>query len=206
MESPDTFTQLPLHLDPKTKALTSTDPNAGPSLLAELASLNALHRSLLSLDTTPAAIPPPPVPVNPKRSAQIAKLREAGNAHFKAGKYADAARHYTLGIEMALGRPAWEPAGLVREELSTLYANRSQAYMAVQSWPEGAIDAQCSVELKKVQNGKAWWRRGRCLVEMGRVEEAATWVAEALEFEQGEKELLALKGEIDTLLAKKERR
>jgi len=68
--------------------------------------------------------------------------------------------------------------------------------MASNSWPEGAVDAQCSVELKKVGNAKAWWRRGRCLVEMGRVEEAREWVSEALEFEGQEADLVSLMEEI----------
>lgn len=67
-------------------------------------------------------------------------------------------------------------------------------------WPEGAADAKCSVELKRGQpgNGKAWWRRGRCLVEMGRWEEAREWVREGLEGEVGnEAELGALGREIE---------
>lgn len=86
-----------------------------------------------------------------------------------------------------------------------MYSNRAQAHMAVSGWPEGSVDAQCSVELKKVGNAKAWWRRGRCLVEMGRIEEAREWVEEGLEFEGGEGELKSLMGEIEEALARKER-
>lgn len=190
----DTFSQLPIVLDPTTKAVSAS---AGDSKLAnELTILNALHKSLLSSDA-PNAIPPPPVPVNPKRSAQIQKLRESGNTSFRKGAHADAIKMYSLGITMALGRPLWEPSGLVREELCQLYANRAQAHMAGSSWPEGAVDAQCSVELKKVQNAKAWWRRGKCLLEMGRVQEAREWVGEALEFEGQEQDLVALMEEIE---------
>lgn len=188
----DTFNQLPLHLDGATKAVTSTQSD--PKLEEELSTLNQLHRALLSPDA-PNAIPPPPVPVNPKRSAQVQKMRDAGNAAFKKQQYAEAIKLYSLGIDMASGRPGWEPSGLVREELSNLYSNRAQAHMGSNNWPEGAIDAQCSVELKKVQNSKAWWRRGKCLLEMGRVDEAKEWVAEGLEFEQ-EPELVALSEEI----------
>jgi translocation protein SEC72 len=77
--------------------------------------------------------------------------------------------------------------------------------MAGQNWPEGSVDAQCSVDLKKVGNAKAWWRRGRCLLEMGRIEEARAWVAEGLEFEGQETELLGLMEEIKQRLAKGER-
>jgi translocation protein SEC72 len=68
--------------------------------------------------------------------------------------------------------------------------------MAGSNWPEGAVDAQCSVELKKVGNAKAWWRRGKCLLEMSRVEEAKEWVSEALEFEGQEQDLVSLMEEI----------
>ncbi|KAJ9631660.1 hypothetical protein H2203_000059 [Taxawa tesnikishii (nom. ined.)] len=149
--------------------------------------------------------PPPPVPVNPKRSAQITKLKETGNASFKKSQFGDAVRMYSLALDMALARPLWEPAGLVREELSMLYGNRAQAHMAQQNWAEAAVDAECSVELKKVANVKGWWRRGVCLKEMGRLEEAREWLREAVEFEsagpdkQGVTELQGLVNEVERL-------
>jgi translocation protein SEC72 len=104
---------------------------------------------------------------------------------------------YSIAISMALDRPAWEPSGLVREEVSGLLANRAQANMAQGLWAEGAVDAEASVEMKKVGNAKAWWRRGRCLIEMGRLEEAEAWVKQALEFEATEQDLVALKEEVE---------
>lgn len=98
---------------------------------------------------------------------------------------------------MALGRPAWEPAQLVREEAGVLFANRAQAYMAAGMWAEGASDGATSVECKRGGNGKAWWRRGRCLVEMGRWEEARAWVGEGLEVEGNEGELGGLMREVE---------
>lgn len=199
-----TFQQLPLQMDGATKAINPSIPSPDPALASELSSLNTLHRSIQT-SHAPNAIPPPPLPVDPKRSAQITKLRETGNTHFRKQQYADAIKLYSLAIEMALTRPQWEPAALVRDEASQLYANRAQAYMAGQNWPEGSVDAQCSVDLKKVGNAKAWWRRGRCLLEMGRIEEARAWVAEGLEFEGQEAELLGLMEEIKQRLTKGER-
>ncbi|KAF2463699.1 uncharacterized protein BDR25DRAFT_307593 [Lindgomyces ingoldianus] len=195
MESPDTFTLLPLQIDPQTKAITATG-TASNALTTELQILNTLHRSLLSVDTA-TGTPPPPVPVNPKRSAAISKLRESGNAEFRKHQYPSAVRMYSLAIDMALGRPAWEPSGLVREEVSGLLSNRAQAHMSMQNWAEGAVDAEASVEMKKVGNAKGWWRRGKCLFEMGRLEEAEVWVKQGLEFEATEQDLLQLKGEIE---------
>lgn len=198
----DTFTQLPLSMHPQSKAITSpllahpSTSSANRALAAELESLNTLHRSLLTLDA-PHVVPPPPVPVNPKRSAQIKKLRESGNDAFKKQDYAAAIKYYTLGLQMALTRPAWEPNGLIRDEAAMLFANRAQAHMELRNWVEGGADAECSVESKKIGNPKAWYRRGRCLFEMGRFEEAAEWVGKGLEVEGEDAELNKLLKEIE---------
>ncbi|KAI1767976.1 hypothetical protein GGR53DRAFT_480355 [Hypoxylon sp. FL1150] len=196
----ETFTMLPLQLDPQTKAITTT--SGSRALQAELAALNTLHRSLLTLET-PNQVPPPPVPVNPKRSANVSKLRDSGNNEYRKGKHADAVKFYSLGLQMALTRPLWEPQQLVREEVAALYANRAQAHMALQSWAEGASDAEASVEAKRVGNSKAWWRRGKCLMEMGRLPEARDWVSKGLEMEGDEGELVALLKDINTRLDEK---
>jgi len=192
MDELETFTMLPLHMDPQSKAISTKSTSR--SLNEELKTLNELHRTLLTLESP---IPPPPIPVNPKRSANITKLRESGNASFRQGKHADAIRMYSLGLEMALKRPLWEPCGLVRDEVASLYANRAQAHMAMQNWPEGAVDAEASVEAKKAGNAKAWWRRGKCLMEMGRADEAKEWVGKGLEMEGNEADLVALLKEIE---------
>ncbi|KAI4103405.1 MAG: hypothetical protein L6R37_003844 [Teloschistes peruensis] len=168
----ETFTLLPLSISPTSKALTSPIPHLAPALT----SLSTLQRTLLS---APSQTPPPPIPMNPKRSAQIQKMREQGNAALRKTSTSSSSNKdsnssgnssaqeaitlYTYALEMALGRPGWEPSSQVREEASTLYANRAQAYMAAGMWAEGAADAGASVECKRVGNGKAWWRRGKCL-------------------------------------------
>ena len=204
MDASETFTQLPLTLDSATKALTSTDD----TLAADLTELTKLHRLFLTLET-PSQVPPPPVPVQPKRSVQITKLRESGNLAYKRASFADAIKMYDLAIRMASDRPAWEASGLVREELAALYNNRAQAYMAQQMWAEGGVDAECSVEMKRVGNVKGWWRRGQCLKEMGRFEEAVEWIRGGLEFEragpdkQGVAELESLEREVEKVIAGK---
>ncbi|KZF19111.1 hypothetical protein L228DRAFT_215302 [Xylona heveae TC161] len=194
----ETFTLLPLHLDPSSKAISTSSTSSTSSssaLTTELATLNALHRTLLSLET-PGKTPPPPIPVNPKRSAAITKMRENGNAHFRKGAHAEAVRLYTFAIDMALGRPVWEPAGLVREEVAGLFANRAAAQMGLRNFPEAAVDAETSVEMKRIGNAKAWWRRGKCLVEMGRLRESKDWLGKALEVEGKEAEIVGLLAEV----------
>ncbi|KAK3366144.1 hypothetical protein B0T24DRAFT_638046 [Lasiosphaeria ovina] len=204
MSDLDTFTLLPLRIDPQSKAISSAGATAAGTTLrtleAELAALNALHRSLHSLEA-PHVVPPPPVPVNPKRSANVTKLRESGNAEYRKQRYGEAIKFYTLGLQMALTRPAWEPSQLVREEVHQLYSNRAQAHMQMAGWAEGAVDAEASVEAKRQGNAKAWLRRGRCLVEMGRLEEARDWVGKGLEVEGQEKELLELLKEVEGRIA-----
>ncbi|RSM10139.1 hypothetical protein CEP52_003735 [Fusarium oligoseptatum] len=177
------FDLLPLQMDPQSKSISSHNPSR--ALAAELETLNALHRSLLNLET-PSGAPPPPIPVNPKRTANVTKLRDSGNAEYRKGK------------------PMWEPAALVREEVSSLLANRAQAHMALQNWAEGAVDAHASVEARWVGNAKAWWRRGRCLSEMGRLEEARDWVKRGLEVEGEEAELVQLLKDVEGKIEKEQ--
>lgn len=193
MEALETFQQVPISIDPSTKAITSSDP----ALAFEVEEINKVHRNIVALET-PNQIPPPPAPVNPKRSVQINKLRESGNASYKKGAYGDAIKMYDYAIRMATERPTWEASGLVRDELSALYNNRAQSFMSQQLWAEGSVDAEISVEMKKVGNVKAWWRRGQCLREMGRLEEAADWVHNGLEFERAGPEKQQV-GELETL-------
>jgi translocation protein SEC72 len=63
-------------------------------------------------------VPPPPTTVNPKRSAQVTKHKDSANTAFRAAKYADANRMYSLAIDIAAQRPLWEPSALALEELS----------------------------------------------------------------------------------------
>ncbi|QPG93924.1 hypothetical protein C2857_003611 [Epichloe festucae Fl1] len=200
MSDLDHFDLLPIHMDPQSKSIGAS--KSSRALNAELEQLNTLHRALLNLDGANNAVPPPPIPVNPKRTGQVSKLRDNGNAEYRKGKYVDAVRLYSLGIQMALQRPLWEPAALVREEVSGLLANRAQAHMALQNWPEGAVDAEASVEARRVGNAKGWWRRGKCLMEMSRLDEAREWVKQGLEVEGEEAELVGLLKEIEESIGK----
>lgn len=201
MSAVDLFTQYPLHLDPSSKAITLPS-NSTDQINAELEELNFLHRCILNLD--PPNIPPPPLPINPKRSAQITKLRDTANTAYRKNNYEEAVRLYSFTIGMALARPGWEPVALARDELAGLYVNRAQAQMAIQAWPEALLDARCSIECREVGNVKGWWRVGKCLAEMGRREESREVLEKALEIEgkdgDGGKELLALMEEVEAAL------
>ncbi|KAI1003250.1 hypothetical protein K3495_g4957 [Podosphaera aphanis] len=191
MDGTETFTLLPIHMDPTSKAVTTTSESS--ILQKELQALNDLHRNLLNLGQP---VPPPPAPVNPKHTTHINKLRDSGNTCFRQGKHAEAVRLYTLGIEMALKRPLWESCQWMKEEVAALYANRAQAHMAIQNWPEAAVDAEASVHAKETGNVKAWWRGGKSLLEMGRLREAREWLRRSLVMENDDPELLSLSKEV----------
>ncbi|KAK4921322.1 hypothetical protein LTR66_016678 [Elasticomyces elasticus] len=201
----DIYNQYPIHMDPASKALSlqsSTTPNQKALLTTELEELNALHRNLISLD--PPNIPPAPLPLHPKRSAQISKLRDSANAAYRKSNYDEAIKLYTYAIDMGLARPGWEPVAVAREELAGLYGNRAQAYMAQQAWPEGLVDAKASVDSKPVGNVKAWWRIAKSLAEMGRYEESRKFLHKGLDIEgkesEGGKELFGLLEEVEKVL------
>ncbi|KAF3930075.1 hypothetical protein ABW19_dt0204780 [Dactylella cylindrospora] len=177
----DSFTLLPITIDETSKSLSALPTTSPiPHLSTALSDLTTLHRSLLQFDN---AIPPPPGLINPKRSAQINKLRESGNAAFRKQAFAEAIKLYTYSLEMCLGRPGWEQSALVREEASIIYANRAQANIAMRQWAEGMCDAEMSCGLKPKDNVKAWYRRALCLKEMGKLEDSKEVLQMGMEWE-----------------------
>lgn len=196
MSDIDAFTLYPLQMDPSSKAIS--DPTAAPdsAISRDLEKLNILHRAVVSLDTT-NNIPPPPVPPNPKRSLQVDKLRDAANEALRKGSYPDAVRLYSLAIDMALSRPPWELASLVRREVFVLYGNRSQAYMLQQLYAEGYVDALTSVKCAPTNAIKSWWRAAKCLLEMSRFEEAKEFLKDGLEMLEPELKSASSSGEKD---------
>lgn len=212
----ETYTHLPLRLDPATKVLSSTK-KSDDQLNEIITNINALHNQFKNLETANHA-PPPPLPVNPKRTAQLTKLRESASQSVRKNDYSGAVRLLTLAIQMAADRPPWEPAGLVREELALCYMERANVHVLTRDWVEGFKDAECSTECKRGKqqgpqgqqlpgNPRAFTIGGKCLMEMGRWEEAVAWLERALELEGNDgpdgKEMTRLLGEAKEAVAKK---
>lgn len=207
-DSLETYTHLPLHLDPASKVLSSTK-SGDAALESLLRNINSLHTQFKSLET-PNHAPPPPLPVNPKRSAQLQKLRDSAKQSVQKNDFAGAVRLLGLAIQMASDRPPWEPAGMVREELAVCYMERANVHVLAREWVEGWKDAECSAECKRGRqqtpqgqqvagNPRAFVLGGKCLVEMGRWSEAVEWLEKGLELEGGDgvdgKEMQRLLGE-----------
>lgn len=190
----ETYTHLPVHIDPQTKQVSIL--SSDKTIQDAVDNLNRLHTSFKSLET-PNNVPAAPMLVNPKRSAQIQKLRDSAAATSKKGNNVDAIRLLGVAIDMAAARPGWEPMGLAREELAMMYLSRGAANTSVQNWVEGLIDAECSIECKSGPgqgpngeripgNPKAWIVGGQCLMEMSRWSDAVEWLERAIEKEGGD--------------------
>jgi translocation protein SEC72 len=161
--------------------------------MLDFSSLNILQRNIAALPNNPQVPPAPNKPPHPARSAQIAKLKDSANASFKAHKMEDAVRLFSLAIEMALTRPPWEPSALCRDETVLLLCSRSAARFALKEFPESLTDAEVVVELKKPWP-KGYFRKGKALQAMGRLEEAKESMKLGLMYDANDNELnLALK-------------
>ena len=187
----ETYTHLPIHIDPATKQVSvmSSDKSAQDAV----AIVNDLHTQFKSLETA-NNVPPPPMPVDPKRTAAINKLRESAGQSAKKGNNAEAVRLLTVALDMATARPDWEPVGLKREELAICYLARAAAHAENRDWVNAHRDAVCSTECKKgpqrTQQGqmipgnpKAWIVGGKALLEMGRTQEAVDALEKGSEIE-----------------------
>lgn len=191
----DFFTPLPLIIDPTTKAVSTNDPDPAHALTDALNRLNSTHRALQQIDPPNLLAPPPPQPpfVNPKRSQQIHKLREAAQTALKkqsnapvpepvdgSAPQSEAIKLYGLALDMALQRPTWEPQQLVREELAAIYTSRAAAFAAIRGWADAHTDCRLSLECKRQGNPGAWRVGCESLKEMGRATEAGEWVRMAV--------------------------
>ncbi|OZJ02409.1 hypothetical protein BZG36_04858 [Bifiguratus adelaidae] len=131
------------------------------------------HNALAAtLKSTNGDTPPPNV-TNPIRNQQVNRLREEGNKHFKAGKYEEAIRFYSMAIDMSWSRPLWEPMAFqfIREEVTTALSNRAAAYTARGQYVDALVDSEMCTRLRRDWQ-KGWFRKGKALVGLNRAKEA----------------------------------
>lgn len=171
----------------------------------ELAQLNIMIRAIIYTNDNPQPlppgvpaqfqmkeyIPPPPQPIPNMRSNHIAKAKEDGNTQFKAQKYPEAIKLYTISAALAASRPTFESSQYSRDELSIALCNRSAAYAADGKWIEALVDANAVIGLKK-QWTKGYFRKGKALAGLKQFDEAKEAFLLGLEFEPTEKVRLLL--------------
>ncbi|KAF8883946.1 hypothetical protein CPB85DRAFT_1338329 [Mucidula mucida] len=129
-------------------------------------------------------VPPPSTPnmVNKNLSAMVNKIKEEGNQNFKAGQFDQAVIRYTVAANGAQSRAPWEPNGVLREEVSTILANRSASFAGCQDYISALADAEAVVEMRK-NWPKAYLRKAKALRGLVQLEEALDALAIGLSFE-----------------------
>ncbi|KAI9480691.1 MAG: hypothetical protein EXX96DRAFT_481119 [Benjaminiella poitrasii] len=147
------------------------------------------HNSLAASLKQVKELPPPNAP-NPTLNAQVNRLKEEGNKYFKQGNYKEAIRFYTMAVELSWSRHLWEPLAFqyVREELSPVLSNRSAAHFSLNQYVEAYVDAEMVTRLKR-EWSKGWFRKGKALAGLGRLEEAAEAFQTGLRFDHESEEL-----------------
>ncbi|KAI7903773.1 uncharacterized protein BX663DRAFT_507526 [Cokeromyces recurvatus] len=147
------------------------------------------HNKLAATLKQVKELPPPNAP-NPARNAQVNRLKEEGNKYFKQGNYKEAIRYYSMAVDLSWSRPLWEPLAFqyVREELSPVLSNRSAAHLSLKQYVEAYVDAEMVTRLKR-EWSKGWFRKGKALVGLHRVEEAAEAFQTGLRFDHESEEL-----------------
>ncbi|KTW27213.1 uncharacterized protein T551_03207 [Pneumocystis jirovecii RU7] len=190
----DTFLQLPLRIN-KGQVLSDQE-----DLKEELSSFNNLVKAIAT-NQCPEDIPSPPGDVHPKRSIHINRLKESGIECYRKKNYEDAVKLYTLAIEMASGRPHWEPVALSRDELATAFYQRSIAYIASKQWGKAFVDASTVVGIRKAWS-KGHLCKSKVFQGMGMLDKAKESLELGLSFEPRNDELLTALKELNKQLGK----
>lgn len=197
----ETFNLLPIQLESKEingtnlVAATSNDPKLAPLMHQINALTNGFKQSGFALEVPP----PPPQSVNPARSKQIEVSKKQGNDAFKAGKWGEALKMYSMALDMAASRPPWEPSAMANDEMSVLLCNRSAAFLGAELYAEAYADAHACIELKKPWT-KGYFRKARACIKLGKLKEAKEVIQAGLTYEPQSEELKSVEKEVDDML------
>ncbi|KAK4049134.1 hypothetical protein OIV83_004348 [Microbotryomycetes sp. JL201] len=153
-----------------------------PFVSSDLKGLNELARVLLSASNPDVVFPPVPRPQPNERSTRINAAKEQGNKAFRQGHFQDAIKLYTLSCDLAASRPVFEASVYAQDELALSLSNRSAAYAGAGEWINALVDADAVIEIKKTWI-KGYFRKGKALIGLGRLEEAREAYLLGLQFD-----------------------
>ncbi|KAG6865364.1 hypothetical protein C0993_008137 [Termitomyces sp. T159_Od127] len=137
----------------------------------------------------PPASPSPnqPTPEPEDRAAAAEKLKEEGNASFKAGNYAEAAALYTQALEANAAEPAY-------------LTNRAASYMALKKFRPALDDCQQAAALQSAAPApKTLLRLARCQLALAATAAALSTVRAVLAIEQNNPAALQLRDRVHAL-------
>jgi len=112
-------------------------------------------------------------------------------------KYEDADRYYSLAVDMSLGRPPWDPAAVVREEVVIILCNRAAERHANGEFGGALADADACIGLKR-QWGTGYFWKSKALQGMGLLEEALEVIKTGLIYDRNDHESNLLVKELET--------
>lgn len=147
-----------------------------------LAGLNALATEFAAGSILIPALPTYQPGQPNKHTGMVNRAKEQGNAAFRDKRFDEAIKAYTIAAQLAAARPLHEASEYARQELSVILCNRSAAYAAVDKWIEALCDADAAVKMRRNWT-KAWWRKGKALTALGRLDDAREAYLLGLEFD-----------------------
>ena len=123
---------------------------------------------------------------NEAKLAQADAMREDGNAWFRAGCVARAARRYGSALQAIQVDCGYTPPQRrrVREQGRVCYANRAQCLLKLQRWRRARADCDMALTIES-SNAKVLFRRGQALRELGAEDEALADFERVLELDAG---------------------
>lgn len=193
---------VPLGYDAKDKKLVVPDfvEEKLPQFKLEVDQLNTLTSELIAYG---ADVPPVPSPdtFNKDLSKMIKKLYEGGVQAFKREKYEDAAKQFTIAIEMISRRHKFEAFQGSLQELSLLLMSRADSYLKTTQYLKAFNDADMLLGMMMC-TPENFLRRGVANYFLGNYEAARADYQRGLAFDENNQRLQAeLEVCLDKILA-----
>ncbi|KAI0462962.1 hypothetical protein LJB42_003766 [Komagataella kurtzmanii] len=186
---------LPFSYDVSSKKLKVTGDYA--DLEYDIQQLNTLSGEIL---VNKADVPSPPSKesFDKKLSHMAQKLHESAVSNIKTGKYPEAIKLLTTGLEMVNRRPKYESFQMTLSEMTIFIVTRADAYMMNGDFEGAFNDADLLVTLLPSIPDN-YIRRGVALFKMGRYVDAKNNFERGLSFDSDNAKL---KKELDFVLKK----
>ncbi len=191
---------LPLEYNPSSKLLNVIPGVEDKELRQDVIFQNQLTKELVGISQdVPPAVAPGPKAISPQLSMMVKKLRDAAAASFRAQKYSDAEKQFSLALEMATRRNKWEPFAFSLQELSSLLIARSEVFFIENKWLECFTDTDLLIQTQQV-NAELFYRRGYSAMKLGKLDVAKADFERGLAFDVANENCKRSLEEVDLLI------
>lgn len=179
---------ITLLYDNKTHELVTPEMThvIAPQLALEIEQLNTLSKELIKHGKIPE--PATPQSFNQDLSKAIRKLYESGVAAFKANRFEDASKNFTVGIEIINRRNKFESFEGTTQELSLFLMSRADSFLRSNQHLRALNDADMLLALN-VTTPDNFLRRGVANFFLGNYEDARADYQRGLAFDENNERL-----------------